>query len=292
MERDLSSAKNILNRAKALINGDDSADYLSASVGGLDWKPLVINRKSAGVRMMSRAAFQAEWMEAEPEESKRTRKHVKLKKLLDSLTSGAVVLEAEARPVLPPILRKGVKAVREKRQRMLANRDNSRRRLEFKALVHGADSEKFTAMRKNDRDMRARTIRDRGDRGSRRKFWPLLRAAPLDARKRYDGLELLSSADADVEDEADDDADGDADGEDDAEADVDTGADADTGAVVDGSAVDTDDYAEAANAASRDTDDDADDAASRPPSHGTVPQTALVSPALPTLSTGGAAARS
>ena len=90
----------------------------------------------------------------------RTRDHVELKKLLALLTSGAVVLEAEARPVLPPILRKGVKAVREKRQRMLANRDNSRRRLEFKALVnHGAG--KFTAMRKNDRDMRARTIRDR-----------------------------------------------------------------------------------------------------------------------------------
>ena len=61
VERDLSSANNILNRAKALINGDDSANYLSAPVGGLDWKPLVITRKSAGVRMMSRAAFQAEW---------------------------------------------------------------------------------------------------------------------------------------------------------------------------------------------------------------------------------------
>jgi hypothetical protein len=212
VERDLSSANNILNRAKALINGDDSANYLSAPVGGLDWKPLVITRKSAGVRMMSRAAFQAEWEQAEPVETKRTRDHVKLKKLLALLTSGTVVLEAEARPVLPPILRKGVKAVREKRQRMLANRDNSRRRLEFKALVHGA--EKFIAMRTSDK--RARTIRD-----GRRKFWPLLRAAPLDARKRYDGLELnrlISPAPAA------------------APADVDADADVDTGAVV----VDTD----------------------------------------------------
>ena len=81
MERDLSSAKNILNRAKALINGDDSANYLCASPSGHpDYKQRTITRKSAasGVRMMSRAAFQAEWMEAEPEESKRTRKHVKL----------------------------------------------------------------------------------------------------------------------------------------------------------------------------------------------------------------------
>ena len=284
VERDLSSAKNILNRAKALINGDDSANYLSAPVGGLDWKPLVITRKSAGVRMMSRAAFQAEWEQAERDVTKRTRNHKGLKKLLALLTSGAVVLEAEARPVLPPILRKGVKAVREKRQRMLANRDNSRRRLEFKALVHGADSEKFTAMRTNDK--RARTIRD-----GRRKFWPLLRAAPLDARKRYDGLELNrlispapAAAPADVDADVDTGADADTD------ADVATGAvvdaDADTGAVVDGNAVDTD-FAdsEVANAASRDTDDDA------PLPHGTVPQTALVSPALPTLRTGGAAAR-
>ena len=134
----------------------------------------------------------------------------------------------------------------------------------------------------------ARTIRD-----GRRKFWPLLRAAPLDARKRYGELELdelVPVVPADV----------------DADADVvpvvpapavpagavvDTDADVYTGAVVDGSVVDADDDAEVANATPRDTDDDADVAASRSPSHGTVSQTALVSPALPTPSAGGAVAR-
>jgi hypothetical protein len=184
VDRDLNSAHNILNKARALIDGNDSAEYLrAAAVDDPDRQPLVVTRQR-GATTVTRAAFQAQWMEAQPDASKRSREHTGLKALLASLTSGAVALEAEGRAALPPIMRKRLKAARVKRDRMLRHRDHSRRRVDFKEMVHGPD--KLVVMRGND--CSARTIRE-----NRRKFWPLLRAAPLDARQRYAGVILNSS---------------------------------------------------------------------------------------------------
>lgn len=174
VERDLSSARNIWNKARAVITGDGSADYLADSRAHADWKQLVITR-NARARIMSRADFQAAWERVPLLE--RVQGNAVLKALVQQLCNGELVLEKEV-SVLPGLSRTAMEAHKFAKARHADNltaRDALPARQTLKHAYHGARGGEPAIAAWAANEARRRRVKPR----------PLLRLVPAAARARY-----------------------------------------------------------------------------------------------------------